>query len=171
MDKRNENDQLSNNDLQVVSQAEAARRLGISKNTLIRIRGIFNIFRLAGKSPTTGTILYNVKELQRFADEYLVERTIVVKEINASKKIKSFVTADSANQVELMSQREAAKYLGISQNTLGRWKAEGLFNFETVKLNKLTLYRKSEIAKAKSESNLFDNRQQRKNRPRRIKSQ
>jgi excisionase family DNA binding protein len=45
----------------------------------------------------------------------------------------------------LLSRREAAQYLGVSEQTLAIWKCTGRYNLPTVKIGRLVKYRQSDL--------------------------
>ena len=46
---------------------------------------------------------------------------------------------------ELLSRREAAAYLGVSEQTLAIWKTTGRYSLPVVKMGRLAKYRKSDL--------------------------
>ena len=46
---------------------------------------------------------------------------------------------------ELMSRREAAVYLGVTEQTLAIWKTTGRYSLPVVKIGRLAKYRKSDL--------------------------
>jgi len=52
----------------------------------------------------------------------------------------------SANvRSELLNRREAAAYLGVSEQTLAIWKCTGRYNLPYVKIGRLVKYKKSDL--------------------------
>ncbi len=45
----------------------------------------------------------------------------------------------------LLSRREAAAYLGLSEQTLAIWKCTGRYNLPCVKIGRLVKYRKADL--------------------------
>lgn len=45
----------------------------------------------------------------------------------------------------LMSRKEAAKYLGVSEQTLAIWKCTGRYGLTCIKIGRLAKYRKSDL--------------------------
>ncbi len=46
---------------------------------------------------------------------------------------------------ELVTRREAAAYLGISEQTLAIWKCTGRYNLAYVKIGRLVKYRRADL--------------------------
>lgn len=46
---------------------------------------------------------------------------------------------------ELLSRKEAAVYLGVSEQTLAIWKTTGRYSLPVVKIGRLAKYRKSDL--------------------------
>lgn len=46
---------------------------------------------------------------------------------------------------DLLSRREAAQYLGISEQTLAIWKCTKRYNLPVVKIGRLVKYRKADL--------------------------
>lgn len=46
---------------------------------------------------------------------------------------------------DLMSRKEAAAYLGVSERTLAIWKCTGRYNLPVVKIGRLAKYRRSDL--------------------------
>ena len=46
---------------------------------------------------------------------------------------------------ELLSQREAARYLGVATNTLAVWKCTGRYKLPCIKIGRLVKYRKTDL--------------------------
>jgi excisionase family DNA binding protein len=46
---------------------------------------------------------------------------------------------------ELLTRREAAAYLGISEHTLAIWKCSGRYQLPFVKIGRLVKYKKSDL--------------------------
>lgn len=46
---------------------------------------------------------------------------------------------------ELLTRREAATYLGISEQTLAIWKCTGRYNLPYIKIGRLVKYKKSDL--------------------------
>jgi excisionase family DNA binding protein len=52
----------------------------------------------------------------------------------------------SANfESDLMSRKQAATYLGVSETTLAIWKCTGRYNLKVYKIGRLAKYRKSDL--------------------------
>lgn len=51
----------------------------------------------------------------------------------------------SRTPVELLTRREAADYLGVSEQTLAIWKCTGRYKLPYVKIGRLVKYRKSDL--------------------------
>jgi len=47
--------------------------------------------------------------------------------------------------VELLSRKEAADYLGVTEQTLAIWKCTGRYNLAYVKIGRLVKYRRSDL--------------------------
>jgi len=48
-------------------------------------------------------------------------------------------------RTELLSRKEAAVYLGVSEQTLAIWKTTGRYSLPVVKIGRLAKYRKSDL--------------------------
>lgn len=46
---------------------------------------------------------------------------------------------------ELLSRREAAAYLGVSEQTLAIWKCTGRYQLQCVKIGRLVKYRRADL--------------------------
>ena len=46
---------------------------------------------------------------------------------------------------ELLTRREAAAYLGVSEQTLAIWKCTGRYNLPYIKIGRLVKYKKSDL--------------------------
>jgi excisionase family DNA binding protein len=55
------------------------------------------------------------------------------------------INQPSRFQSELLSRREAAAYLGVSEQTLAIWKCTGRYNLACVKVGRLVKYKKSDL--------------------------
>jgi excisionase family DNA binding protein len=54
--------------------------------------------------------------------------------------------ADRANALkDLLSRKEAAQYLGVSENTLAIWKCTGRYSLPCVKIGRLVKYRRADL--------------------------
>lgn len=51
----------------------------------------------------------------------------------------------SKTPIELLTRREAAAYLGVSEQTLAIWKCTGRYSLPYVKIGRLVKYRKSDL--------------------------
>lgn len=51
----------------------------------------------------------------------------------------------SQHQTELLSRKEAAVYLGVSEHTLAIWKVTGRYRLPVVKIGRLAKYRLSDL--------------------------
>jgi hypothetical protein len=54
-------------------------------------------------------------------------------------------TALAISSSPLLSRKEAATYLGLSERTLAVWACTGRYNLEMVKIGRLAKYRKSSL--------------------------
>lgn len=54
--------------------------------------------------------------------------------------------ANRANALkDLLSRKEAAQYLGVSENTLAIWKCTGRYQLPCVKIGRLVKYRRADL--------------------------
>jgi excisionase family DNA binding protein len=53
--------------------------------------------------------------------------------------------AAASNAEALISRREAARYLGVSETTLAIWKCTGRYSLPFVKIGRLVKYRKIDL--------------------------
>jgi len=51
----------------------------------------------------------------------------------------------NSGYVELLSRKEAADYLGVTEQTLAIWKCTGRCNLTYVKIGRLVKYRRSDL--------------------------
>jgi excisionase family DNA binding protein len=57
-----------------------------------------------------------------------------------------FQAKDSAPaHIELLSRKDAALYLGVTEQTLAIWKCTGRYNLPFVKVGRLVKYRRSDL--------------------------
>ena len=54
---------------------------------------------------------------------------------------------DYRYQSDLLSRRDAADYLGVTEQTLAIWKCTGRYNLPCIKVGRLVKYRKSDLDK------------------------
>jgi len=47
--------------------------------------------------------------------------------------------------VELLSRKQAAEYLGVTEQTLAIWKCTGRYNLPCVKIGRLVKYRRTDL--------------------------
>jgi len=55
------------------------------------------------------------------------------------------VTNDIAAKTVLLSRKEAARYLGVSETTLAVWKCTGRYKLPCVKIGRLVKYRQADL--------------------------
>jgi len=52
---------------------------------------------------------------------------------------------EAKNQSDLLSRREAAAYLGVSEQTLAIWKCAGRYDLPVIKIGRLAKYKRSDL--------------------------